>query len=52
MRCFASSPANPPILDSPTRSLASAQREAGRTGDFKQGVVAFLQKRPPSFDGR
>jgi 2-(1,2-epoxy-1,2-dihydrophenyl)acetyl-CoA isomerase len=29
-----------------------AQREAGRTGDFKQGVVAFLQKRPPSFDGR
>jgi len=29
-----------------------AQREAGRTEDFKQGVVAFLQKRPPSFDGR
>ena len=29
-----------------------AQREAGQTGDFKQGVVAFLQKRPPSFDGR
>jgi 2-(1,2-epoxy-1,2-dihydrophenyl)acetyl-CoA isomerase len=28
-----------------------AQREAGRTEDFKQGVVAFLQKRPPSFDG-
>ncbi|HYI64803.1 MAG TPA: enoyl-CoA hydratase-related protein [Allosphingosinicella sp.] len=29
-----------------------AQREAGRTEDFKQGVTAFLQKRPPSFDGR
>jgi hypothetical protein len=29
-----------------------AQREAGQTGDFKQGVVAFLQRRPPSFDGR
>ena len=29
-----------------------AQRHAGRTEDFKQGVVAFLQKRPPSFDGR
>lgn len=30
----------------------AAQREAGRTEDFKQGVTAFLQKRPPSFDGR
>jgi len=29
-----------------------AQRDAGRTEDFKQGVTAFLQKRPPSFDGR
>jgi len=29
-----------------------AQTTAGRTEDFKQGVVAFLQKRPPSFDGR
>ena len=29
-----------------------AQREVGRTGEFKQGVVAFPQKRPPSFDGR
>jgi 2-(1,2-epoxy-1,2-dihydrophenyl)acetyl-CoA isomerase len=37
-----------------TEALAAeriAQREAGRTEDFKQGVVAFLQKRPPSFDG-
>jgi len=29
-----------------------AQRDAGRTEDFKQAVFAFLQKRPPSFDGR
>jgi 2-(1,2-epoxy-1,2-dihydrophenyl)acetyl-CoA isomerase len=29
-----------------------AQRDAGRTGDFKAAVMAFLQKRQPSFDGR
>ncbi|MDQ8758088.1 hypothetical protein RCO27_17815 [Sphingosinicella sp. LHD-64] len=29
-----------------------AQRDAERTEDFRQGVIAFLQKRPPSFDGR
>jgi len=29
-----------------------AQRDAGRTGDFKEGALAFLQKRPPNFDGR
>jgi hypothetical protein len=29
-----------------------AERDAGRTKDFKQGVVSFLQKRLPSFDGR
>ena len=29
-----------------------AQRDAGRTEDFKEGALAFLQKRPPSFDGR
>jgi 2-(1,2-epoxy-1,2-dihydrophenyl)acetyl-CoA isomerase len=38
-----------------TEALAAeriAQREAGRTADFKSAVMAFLQKRQPSFDGR
>lgn len=38
-----------------TQALAaerSAQREAGRTEDFRSGVAAFLQKRQPRFDGR
>ena len=29
-----------------------AQRDAGRTEDFQSGVLAFLQKRQPRFDGR
>jgi 2-(1,2-epoxy-1,2-dihydrophenyl)acetyl-CoA isomerase len=29
-----------------------AQRDAGRTEDFKSAVFAFLQKRQPTFDGR
>ena len=29
-----------------------AQTIAGRTGDFKSGVMAFIQKRPPAFDGK
>lgn len=29
-----------------------AQREAGRTQDFKSAVVAFLQKRQARFEGR
>ncbi len=29
-----------------------AQREAGRTDDYSEGVVAFLEKRRPAFRGR
>ncbi len=38
-----------------TEALAAeriAQRDAGRTDDFKAGVMAFLQKKPPRFSGR
>ena len=29
-----------------------AQRELGRSDDFKEGVAAFLAKRPANFTGR
>jgi len=38
-----------------TEALAAereAQRDAGKTEDFKHAVYAFLQKRQPTFDGR
>ena len=38
-----------------TEALAAeriAQRDAGRTDDFKAAVMAFLQKQPPRFEGR
>jgi 2-(1,2-epoxy-1,2-dihydrophenyl)acetyl-CoA isomerase len=28
------------------------QGQCGRTRDFKEGVMAFLEKRPATFDGR
>ena len=30
----------------------AAQREAGRTEDFNEGVTAFRERRPPTFTGR
>lgn len=38
-----------------TEALAAeraAQRDAGRTEDFRSAVIAFLQKRQPTFQGR
>ena len=31
---------------------AKLQGQAGKTRDFKEGVLAFLEKRPPKFEGR
>lgn len=31
---------------------ASLQGEAGKTRDFREGILAFQQKRPPAYEGR
>jgi 2-(1,2-epoxy-1,2-dihydrophenyl)acetyl-CoA isomerase len=47
------------LLASATNSLDAQldlerdlQREAGRTDDYREGVAAFMAKRPPTFKGR
>jgi 2-(1,2-epoxy-1,2-dihydrophenyl)acetyl-CoA isomerase len=39
-------------LDSQLAREARLQAEAGRTRDFREGVLAFLEKRPAQFEGR
>jgi 2-(1,2-epoxy-1,2-dihydrophenyl)acetyl-CoA isomerase len=39
-------------LDSQLEAERSAQRVAGRSRDFVEGVMAFLQKRPAKFTGQ
>ncbi|SFQ95882.1 enoyl-CoA hydratase-related protein [Poseidonocella sedimentorum] len=39
-------------LDEQLALEAQLQGECGKTRDFSEGVMAFLQKRPPSYEGR
>ena len=39
-------------LDAQLALEAKLQSEAGKTRDFQEGVMAFLEKRPASFEGR
>ena len=39
-------------LEKQLETEAHLQGEAGRTSDFKEGVMAFLEKRKPQFEGR
>ncbi len=49
-RALAASWAND--LDAQLDLERDLQREAGRTADYREGVRAFLEKRPPRFEGR
>ncbi|MEM9852706.1 MAG: enoyl-CoA hydratase-related protein, partial [Pseudomonadota bacterium] len=39
-------------LDEQLETEASLQGQAGRTSDFREGVMAFLEKRKAQFEGR
>lgn len=39
-------------FDTQVELEAKLQGQAGKTRDFKEGVLAFLEKRPPKFEGR
>ncbi len=49
-RALSASAAN--TLDAQLDLERDLQREAGRTPDYAEGVMAFLEKRPPNFTGR
>ena len=39
-------------LDAQLEVEANLQAEVGRSRDFREGVMAFLEKRPARFQGR